>query len=264
MSNWMNIVTLSAMLIGTNAFSAGAVAAKVNGVDITVQEVEDFNAAIAEKRGFKLKTGYATDELITRELLAQEAVRQGKDKNLDKAELARLAFKEFASTNGFGESDVRREYEKIKTAEPKKIEYKIRGIVVKNEADAKSIIASLDVGKTFSSFVFQSIDENSKKEDGDMGWFELHNIDPAYAAAVVSLKPGSHYKKPVATSYGYSVIKLVDTRDVGFPEYSEMRESLVNRIGMERREKLLRPLRENAKIERFPGYESIKNIELSN
>ena len=265
MSNWMKKVAFVAILAGGSAlvFAAGPLAAKVNGVEITAQEVEEFNAALAEKRGFKLKTGYATDELITRELLAQEAVRQGKDKNLDKAELARLLFKDFATTNGFGESDVRKEYEKMKSAEPKKTEYKIRGIVVKTEADAKTIIMGLDAGKPFSSFVGQSIDENSKKEGGDMGWFELHNIDASYGAAVASLKPGNYYKKPVVTSYGYSVIKLDDTRDVGFPEYSEMREALVTRMSTERREKLLKPLRDNAKIERFVGYEPVKTIDLT-
>lgn len=265
MSNWMRKAALAAILASGSALAlaAGPLAAKVNGVDITAQEVDEFNATIEEKRGFKLKAGYAADELITRELLAQEAVRQGKDKNLDKTELARLVFKDFAATNGFGESDVRKEYEKMKSAEPKKTEYKIRGIVVKTEADAKTILAGLDAGKPFSSFVGQSIDENSKRDGGHMGWFELHNIDASYGAAVASLKPGNYYKKPVVTSYGYSVIKLDDTRDVGFPEYSEMRELLITRMSTERREKLLKPLRDNARIERFAGYEPVKTIDLS-
>jgi peptidyl-prolyl cis-trans isomerase C len=239
-------------------------AARVNGVDITTQEVEDFNMAVSEKRGFKMKLGYATDELVTRELLAQEAVRQGKDKNLPKTELARSVFKAFSVANAFGEIDVRKEYDNIKSASPKKFEYKIRGIVVKSEADARVIISGMDAGKTFSSFVFQSIDENSKKDDGVMGWFELRDIDVAYQIAVESLKPGTYYKKPVITNYGYSVIKLEDMREIGFPEYATVRESLVNRMGEERREKLMKPLRESAKIERFPGYEPVDVIELSN
>lgn len=266
MSNWMKKATLAAVLAGMGALAmaAGPLAAKVNGVEITGQEVEEFNNSVAEKRGFKLKTGYATDELVTRELLAQEAIRHGKDKSLSKIELARVVFKEFAAANQFTEADVRKEYDKIKSEVPKKMEYKIRGIVVKNEADAKAIIAGLDAGKPFSSFVPQSIDENSKKDDGVMGWFELSDIDMSYRIALENLKPGMYYKRPVGTNYGYSVVKLDDVRDVGFPEYSELREGLTNKMSEERREKLLKPLRDNAKIERFPGYEPVKVIDISN
>lgn len=262
----MRNATLAAVLasMGALAFAVGPLAAKVNGVEITAQEVEDFNSAIAEKSGYKLKTGYATDQLVTRELLAQEGIRQGKDKALGRTELARQVFKEFAAANMYGESDVRKEYDSIKAAAPKKTEYKIRGIVVKTEPEAKAIIDGLNAGKPFSSFVSQSIDENSKRDDGVMGWFELRDIDTSYRIALENLKVGKYYKNPVGTNAGYAVVKLDDMRDVGFPEYSELRESLAKRMGEERREKLLKPLRENAKIERFPGYEPVEVIDLRN
>ena len=263
MNNWMKKASVVAILVGSSAmaFAAGPLAARVNGVDITAQDVENYNALLEAKRGMRLKLGSATDELISRELLAQEGLRQGKDKKLDKTELARQVYKEFAANNRFGESDVRKEYERLKADEPKKSEYKISGIVVKTEAEAKTIITGLDAGKPFSSFVSQSIDRNSRKDGGSMGWFELHNIDSAYQIAVQNLKPGTYAPNPVGTSYGYSVVRLDDVRDVGFPEYSEVRDLLIKRFSEELDEKLFKPLRDSAKIERFPGYEPVKTID---
>lgn len=265
MRNWMKSTTLALALLGTlGAAMAEQLAAKVNGVGITVQEVEAFNNLVYEKRGMRLKTSLAVDELITRELLAQEGIRQGKDKSLDKLELARQVFKEYAEANAFGESDVRKEYERIKADTPKKTEYKVRAIVVKTEEEALAIIAGLNEGKTFSSFVPKSIDENSKKDDGYMGWFELHDLDPAFAGALLRLKPGTYQKTPVSSGFGFSVLQLAEVREGGFPEYSEVREQLISKIREERRDGLIKPLREKASIERFPGYEAIKRIDLSN
>lgn len=265
MGNWMKNMALAVTLLGAAGVAlAEQLAAKVNGVGITVQEVESFNNLVAEKRGFKLKPGAAVDELITRELLAQEAVRQGKDKTLDKLELARLVFKEYAEANAFGESDVKKEYERIKADAPKKTEYKVRAIVVKTEEEATAIIAGLNAGKPFSSFVSKSIDENSKNDNGNMGWFELHDLDPAFAGALLKLKPGTYQKTPVRSGFGVSVVQLDEVREGGFPEYSEVREQLIAKIRDERRDGLIKPLREKAKIERFSGYEAPKVIDLNN
>lgn len=262
MGKWMKSVTLAAALLGTSGHVlAEQWAAKVNGVGITVQEVGAFNSLVAEKRGFKLKPGAATDELITRELLAQEGVRQGKDKNLDKTELARQVFKEYVEANAFGESDVKKEYERIKAEAPKKTEYKIRAIVVKTEDEATAILAGLNAGKPFSSFVSRSIDETSRNDNGNMGWFELHDLDPSFAAALVRLKPGTYQKTPVHLGLGYCVLLLDDVREGGFPEYSEVREQLIAKIRDERRNGLIQPLRDKANIERFAGYEAVKTID---
>ena len=261
MRNWMKNATLALALLGTASLAvAEQLAAKVNGVGITVQEVEAFNNLVAEKRGFKLKPSAAADELITRELLAQEAIRQGKDKNLDKLELARLVFKEYAQANAFGEDDVRKEYDRIKADAPKKPEYKVRAIVVKTEDEAAAIIAGLNAGKPFSSFVAKSIDENSKNDNGNMGWLELHALDPAFAGALMKLKPGAYQKTPVRLGAGFSVVQLDEVREDGFPEYSEVREQLIAKIREELRDGLIKPLRDKAKIERFSGYEAPKVV----
>lgn len=261
MGNWMKKTALAAVLAGMTvaAVAAGPWAAKVNGVEISAQEVEDFNAAVEEQRGFKLKPSVAADQLINRELLAQEAIRQGKDKNLDKIELARQVFKEFGDANTLSETDVRKEYDSLTAGMPKKTEYRLRGIVVESEAQAQSIIAGLDAGQPFSSFVSQSIDPHSKKDGGEMGWFIMSDIDRAYQIALQNLKPGSYHKKPVVTSAGYSVVKLEELREVGLPEYSKVREDLINKLNEARREKLMKPLRDSANIERSPDYESVKD-----
>lgn len=174
MTKWVRYGAMAMALLGTmgTAFAEKLVA-RVNGVAITVQELDDFNRVVYETHGFPLKTSVAGDQLITRELLVQEGIRRGKDKSLDKDELAQEVFSDYAKEHAFDEDDVRLEYERHKAKATKKTEYKIRAIVVKTEQEALTIIEGLNAGKPLSLYISQSIDENSKRDGGNTGWLDL-------------------------------------------------------------------------------------------
>lgn len=62
-----------------------------------------------------------------------------------------------------------------------------------------------DLAKTFSS------DEESKKSGGDLGWFEIGNINPALQPAADSMQVGE-YKGPLSAPDGLHILYLSDLK----------------------------------------------------
>jgi peptidyl-prolyl cis-trans isomerase SurA len=77
---------------------------------------------------------------------------------------------------------------------------------------AKAVIAAL-ANTPFDTLVNKySEDQNSKKNNGDLGYFVAGRMMSEFEDACFSLMPGEYTKKPVRTSYGYHIIKLTDRR----------------------------------------------------
>lgn len=237
-----------------SALAAGPLAAKVNNVVITAQEVDEYRQAMAGRTGFMMKPGEATVELIGLELIAQEAIRGGKDRSAGRQALANSIIKEFLAANPLTDEDVRREYERAKAAHPKETEYKLRAIVVKTDAEARRILAGLAAGKPFASFVHQSIDENAKRDGGAMDWMKPGDMSGSLSYALRDMKAGDLRSEPLQESYGFVVLKLDDVRDNPFPQYAEMRQHIAESLVRQRNERLLKPLAAKATIQQFEGF----------
>lgn len=203
-----------------------------------------------------LKPGDATVHLIGLELLAQEAIRAGKHRSAGREILAKGVIKEFMTANPLTDADVKREYERVRAEQPKETEYKLRMIVVRTDAEARSILAGLAAGKPFASFVHQSIDENSRRDGGAADWMKAEEMSVVYRLALRDMKAGGVAKEPLKESYGFVVLKLDDIRDDAFPPYAEVRDQIGRSLMGQRNERLLKPLAEKATIQQFEGYAS--------
>lgn len=248
------IVAVALSCLTWSALAAGPLAARVNKVDITAQEVVDYSRAAAGPDGFLLKPGEATVQLIGLELLAQEAIRKGKDRSAGREALAMGLVKEFMAVNPLSEADVQREYARVKAGQPKATEYKLRLIVVKTEAEAKAILAGLAAGKPFASFVPQSIDENSRRDGGAVDWMKAEEMSVPFRIALRDVKAAGLVKEPLRESYGFVVLQVEDMRDNAFPPYADMRDQLAQSLLRQRNDRLLKPLAEKATIQQFEGY----------
>jgi peptidyl-prolyl cis-trans isomerase C len=248
------VVATALSCMAWSALAAGPLAARVNNVDITAQDVNEYMRVSAGPTGFMLKPGEATVQLIGQELLAQEAIRAGKDRSAGRQTLAKGVMKEFIAANPLEEADVKREYERVKAAQPKETEYKLRMIVVKTDAEARSILAGLAAGKPFASFVHQSIDENTKRDGGASDWMKADEMSVPYRLALRDMKAGDLLKEPLRESYGFVVMKLDDVRDNAFPPYAEVRDPIAQSLIRQRDMRLLKPLAEKATIQQFEGY----------
>jgi peptidyl-prolyl cis-trans isomerase C len=201
----------------------------------------------------------ALDNLIRAKLVAEQANKDGLDKNPDTAsllELSRLNVLQQAVSDRYlkdrkpTEPEVRAEYETQLGTIPKK-EFHARHILVATEPFAQRIIARLDKGEKFDELAKRESMDSSKSNGGDLSWFSPDSMVPAFAAAVSALKPGEYTHQPVQTQYGWHVIQLLETRDLTPPPFEQVRQRLEQVVENKKFRSYTDELMHNAKIEKF-------------
>jgi peptidyl-prolyl cis-trans isomerase C len=197
------------------------------------------------------------EELIRREVLAQEAAKLGLDKKSDvqgQVDLARQGvlvaayLSEYARSLKISDADVQKEYEAIKAGLGDK-EYKARHILVEKEGEAKDIIDKLKKGEKFEDLAKASKDPGSKDKGGDLGWANKAGYVPAFSAAMVKLDKGRYTETPVQTNFGWHVIQLDDVRELKMPPFDDLKAQIIQRMRQVAVEKQILALRAKAKIE---------------
>ncbi|BEV71297.1 MULTISPECIES: peptidylprolyl isomerase [unclassified Paludibacterium] len=250
------------------ALAAGAVLAadiQVNGTTISqarfdaVAKMMNAQAQAQGQQADPRLPEMIKQQLITAEVLRQEAVRKGIDKlpevraELDNAEAMTLAnqlIKQFVASNPVSESDLKAEYDKLKAATPEKKSYHAQHILVKTEAEANAVIAALKKGKPFAQLAKEkSIDPGSKANGGDLGWNEPETFVPEFGQAMAKLAKGQITAKPVKTQFGWHIIKLDDVRTEEFPKLEALRPQLEQQLQGERIQKYIADLKAKAKIQ---------------
>ena len=256
---------LAALLVAGAIVSAPAFAAEkgkafatVNGQPIS-QTV--YNAFVAEQKAQgapdspELQAA-VKDELVRREILAQEAKKKGLDKNPNiqgqielakQAVLIRAFLSEHVKANPISEAQLKAEYDVIKN-NLGSTEYKSRHILVEKEEDAKAIIAKLNKGEKFADLAKQSKDPGSKDNGGELGWSSPSSYVKPFADALTKLKKGEYTKDPVKSDFGYHVIQLDDSRPLNPPPFEQVKPQLQQRAGQQLVEQLVKDLRAKAKI----------------
>jgi peptidyl-prolyl cis-trans isomerase C len=180
-------------------------------------------------------------EVIAREVLMQEAMKEGYDKKADVKQaldnarqtiVINALAREYISKHPVTDAEVQAEYDKFKAQTGDK-EYHVRHILVETEAAAKEIIAKLKGGAKFEDLAKQSKDQGTANSGGDLDWAVPASFPPEFAAAVKGLQKGAITETPVHTSNGFHVIKVDDTRPAKLPSLAEVKpqisEELANR-----------------------------------
>ncbi|HSS71769.1 MAG TPA: peptidylprolyl isomerase [Casimicrobiaceae bacterium] len=191
------------------------------------------------------------DELNTRELVVREAKKQGLDKSPGmKAEmdltaqtvLVRTFVADYVKAHPVSDAAMHVEYDKIKSQMGDK-EYKVRHILVENEADAKEIIAALQKGEKFEKLAERSKDTGSKANGGDLDWNAPSNFVKPFSDAMVALPKGKFTTTPVQTQFGWHVIEVDDIRDAKIPSFDEVKPQLAQRMQAQVVDQYLKDLR---------------------
>jgi peptidyl-prolyl cis-trans isomerase C len=198
------------------------------------------------------------EELINREVLAQAAARRGLDKDPDvaaqmdmarQAVLVRALFEREMKANPITDEQLQKQYETFKASMGTN-EYKVRHILVDNEADAKAIIADLNKGGDFAKIAKEkSKDPGSKDNGGDLDWGPSARYVKPFADAITSMQKGQTTPVPVKTDFGYHVIRLDDVRPLQVPPFAEMKEQFKQRAQQQAIQKMVADLRSKAKVE---------------
>lgn len=244
-------------------FAAPAVAAepvaKVNGKTIPAARAEVLIAnQIAQGQAKTPELEAAVkEELVRREVLAQEAAKKGVDKKTDvqaQLELARQGvmigayLNEYARNVKISDADVQKEFEGINSAVGKN-EYKVRHILVESEGEAKDIIAKLKGGARFEDLAKASKDPGSKDRGGELGWGNKASYVPPFSDAMTKLEKGKFTETPVQSQFGWHVIQLDDTRELKTPPFDEVKPQIIQRMRQMAVEKHILDLRAKAKVE---------------
>ena len=241
------------------AAKAGAVAT-VNGVAVPRSRMDlmmQQQAARGAPDNDQTRT-MVRDELVNREIVAQEAQRAGMGKTpevqtqLDLARqevLVSAYIRDWVRKHPITDDDVQKEYDRAKTQTGDK-EYKARHILVETEEQANGMIAELKKGGKFDELATKNSKDNGTKDrGGDLNWNVPSVFDPQFASVMVKLEKGKYTETPVHTRYGFHVIQLDDVRDVKFPALAEVRPRIQQQLLQKKVEELVRGLRAKAKIE---------------
>lgn len=244
----------------TSAAQAGEAVAVVNGASIGKDALDAYtkqrNASRPDAGPDDTKA--ALDELISREVIYQDAVSKGLDKkpeviaeldNQKRNILANLAIRQHIESSPISDEAMKKEYEThLGTMATK--EYKAKHVLVKTEDEAKAIIAELDKGGDFAKIAKEkSIDTGSGAQGGDLGWFDPKQMVKPFADAVISMQKGTYTKTPVQSQFGWHVILAEDSRDVAPPEFDKVKENMRGVMRNKQIKEYLEGLKAKAKVE---------------
>lgn len=249
------------------------VLAMVNGKPISQSEFEyrwselsDSVRARYERQGGKKKF---LDDLISREILLQEARRQGIDQSLAlrerlqhvKEQLILDELMKDAASRPVQISDAELEAYYQSHDDILLAARQIRGaqIVMANVFQAKDLKYQISQGSSFSKLAQRySLDEKTKADGGEFNFSKKGMLDPAIEHLLLTLKPGV-VSDPVETSAGFHLVKVV-SRDPDEAKHIEaVRQQLKRELYAEKRrkqvEEVLAKLRSSATIRLAAGSE---------
>jgi len=195
-------------------------------------------------------------DLISREVLMQEANRLGFDKNpavKQQLETARQSIvvnamvRDYLTKHPLKDEEIKAEYDRYKSVLGEK-EYHVRHIVTDNEADAKAIIVKLKGGAKFEELAKTSKDTGSANNGGDLDWRAPADFPKEFSDAFVGLAKGAITETPVKTQNGFHVIKLEDTRPLKVPAFEELKPQIAERMQQGKLAQLQEELRKKAVI----------------
>jgi peptidyl-prolyl cis-trans isomerase C len=252
--------TASGTADGTAAAAAKAPAV-VDGQPITVEALDFVARNNAGKKYDELSDDQKKkliDDLIRIQLLANEAVAKGKEKDKDIVQaiaLGRLnvlmqsTLTDYLKDKQPTEAEVRAYYEQwIKDAP--RTQYHIRMIGVQTQPYAEDIINELRKGADFVAIAKREASgESAKQAASQGGWVALENLTPALANAISALKAGQYTTEPVQLPEGWGIIRLEETRAAEKPEFDRVRQGLAREMVAKKVDALVDELKKKAKVE---------------
>ena len=234
--------------------------AKVNGVPVPKARMD---AMILQQQARGTPDNEQTramvrEELVNREIVAQEAAKAGLAKTpevqmqLESARqeiLVGAYIRDWLRKHPVTDAAIQQEYDRAK-GQTGDQEYKARHILVETEDQAKAMIAELKKGAKFEELATKnSKDTGTKERGGDLDWNVPGVFDKQFSDAMVKLEKGKYTETPVRTRFGFHVIQLDDVRPVKFPSLAEVKPRIQQQLAQGKIEELVRGLRAKAKIE---------------
>ncbi|NLA52016.1 MAG: peptidylprolyl isomerase [Alcaligenaceae bacterium] len=236
-------------------------AATVNGQPIPHAEIDTMVKAMAS-RGMEDNAAnrkLILDQLITGEVLSQEAIEQGLDKDPETRMLIENSRKEilintliakWMEDNTPSEADLDKAYEELVADAKEAKEYNIRHILVADEKEAQDLLKQIkDKAIDFEAAAKEkSVDVGSGQQGGNLGWAEADNFVPEFAEAVRKAKVKEIVDEPVQSQFGWHIIEVLDERAVEAPSKEEATPGLKQMVQQAKLQEYVEGLRESATV----------------
>ena len=200
----------------------------------------------------------ARDEVVLREVFAQEAEKRGIAATPDyrnQMDLARQTilirelFADYQKKNPVSDAEAQAEYDKFK-AQASGTEYRARHILVEKEDEAKSLLKQLTAGAKFDDLAKKhSTDKGSGANGGDLDFAKPDSYVPEFSQALTALKKGETTAAPVKSQFGWHIIKLEDTREAQFPAFEDVKPQVVQRLSQQKLQQYQEDLKKKAKTD---------------
>ncbi|WP_019625412.1 peptidylprolyl isomerase [Thioalkalivibrio sp. ALJT] len=198
------------------------------------------------------------EELISLELLRQEAVARGLDRDAETRRILRMVetnllasrlMEDITAELEITEADLEAEYGRQIEA-MRGTEYRARHILVDDAEQARELLAELEAGADFAELAAaHSTDPGSAARGGDLGWFNPEQMVPAFSEATTDLEAGETTREPVESPFGWHLIRLEETREIEMPELDDVRVELIEILESRSIQEFLEALRADADIE---------------
>jgi peptidyl-prolyl cis-trans isomerase C len=247
------------------------VLAIVNGRPITQRELDVRWAELPEARqahyqrdGGKKKF---LDDLITRELLLQEARRLGLDRTPEVREKTQrfqeqlaldALMRELARTRvQITPEELDAYYQAHAATLLATTQVRAAQIIVPTAAQAFEVKKQLEEGADFAKLAQKvSIDQATKFRGGDLGPYRTGMVPPAIETAILTQPPGA-VSEPIKVKTGYALVKVLSRDPLDSPSLEVIRERLKHELIAEKQrqqyEALVASLRRKATLRLAEG-----------
>ena len=188
------------------------------------------------------------NELVKKELLYQEALKQGLDKDAAYIEkvadfkkitlISKLLENEIEEKAKVTEEDVKNYYDEHKEDFSPFDQIRLSIIRVKTGDEAKKISEKLKEGENFAKLAKESsIDSNSAKVGGDLGFLSRNQISPEHEMAVARMMKGE-VSDPVRTQQGFDIIKVTDKKTSSVVEFEKVKDLISQHLSAEKQKEV--------------------------
>ena len=265
-----------------------AVLAKVDGVTITVKQLEDNinrqSPYIRARYQSKEQKRVFLDNLIRFEVLAKEAERRGLDKDpeviqtMKSAMITKLLKDELEKgikPEDVPEADMKAYFDAHKDEFDKPEEVRVSAVIVKKKAQADEVAkaAKTEEGKSNKGFrdlvARYSTDEETKLRGGDLRYFarEATELPKPVIEAAFALEKTGDIAGPIAAGGTFYVIKQTGRRKAVVKTYEQVKRQIQNDLYKDRREdsqkQFVDKLRAGAKVEVFEDNLKKVRVDMS-
>ncbi|TDQ84196.1 peptidyl-prolyl cis-trans isomerase C [Dongia mobilis] len=253
-------LALSARAQETAQPDPNLVVAKLNGEDITRQDVVDSAQNLPPEIQANLDQLFPQllDRLVFLKLVAGQGRADGLAEDPEVKELMRqyednaireIFFQRAIMAKVTDEAIKARYDEEVKNF-PEEREVRASHILVKTEEEAQAIIEQLKGGGDFAAIAKEkSTDTASGKNGGDLNWFTKEIMVPEFADAAFAMKKGEVSQSPVKSQFGFHIIKLDDERMKAPPSFEQRRDDIRVQLTEELRQQVAKDLKDKAQLE---------------